>query len=86
MVTTIAFIISVSIIITHYFEPTIYLIGWLHDHIPNKKNILLKVSTKILSCSKCLSFWLSIGLLQDFYIAITIALVTNTLSLLLNKL
>jgi hypothetical protein len=75
MVTLLA-IVSVSIIWTRYFEPLQTLIEWSHNPKVNQKNIILKALRKLLTCSKCLSFWLTLIITGSFPIAITIALIT----------
>ncbi len=74
---TIAFIITFSIAFTMLIEP-INNIKIKYKLFPEfTQNIFLFILYKLINCSKCLSFQLSIFILHNFMLAIIIMVITE---------
>lgn len=64
------------------FEPGQSLIDRVYKYLPKK----LQFTRTYLECFKCLSFWITLGMTQDIYLAILYSIIAYIYTRLLNQL
>lgn len=81
MIETILFIITGSILITNLIEPFEKL-KFDYKLRPefHEDNKLKWMLTKLITCSKCLSFWTTLFVYFDFQLAVIICVITELIS------
>lgn len=76
----ILFIIAISILITSMIEPFEELKIKYKLRPEFHTNVFKHYGLKLITCAKCLSFWLSLVIYYDIYLAVIICVVTELIS------